>query len=236
MKSLTLGLDEGAEVLSVSALNREVRQLIEENLGLVWVEGEISNMARPASGHVYLTLKDETAQVRAAWFRQRQRGPAINFKNGDKVLAYGRVSLYEARGDYQLIADTMEAAGEGRLRAAWEALADAWTQRYSGISRIDDIDAADLDPGANRLLLGWDNALLPSTVRAFARDGQTLELNQLRLGEQRYQQQSSSIVLVDTDPQGVTIGFVGAPAPQTVEQLADNVETVVNEASDDQAD
>jgi hypothetical protein len=114
----------------------------------------------------------------------------------------------------------MPTAAPPEMRAAWEALADAWTQRYSGISRIDDIDAADLDPGANRLLLGWDNALLPSTARAFVRDGQTLERNQLRLGEQRYQQQTSSVVLVDTDPQGVTIGFVGAPAPQTVEQLA----------------
>ena len=114
----------------------------------------------------------------------------------------------------------MPTAAPPEMRAAWEALTDAWTQRYSGMSRIDDTDAADLDPGADRLLLGWDNALLPSAARLFVRDGQTLERNRLRLGERQYQQQTSSVVLVDTDPQGVTTGFIGAPAPQTVQELA----------------
>ena len=86
------------------------------------MEGEISNLSRPASGHIYLTLKDDTAQVSAAWFRQRQRGPAHQFKNGDKVLAYGRVSLYEARGNYQLIVEQLEAAGEGVLKRRFDAL------------------------------------------------------------------------------------------------------------------
>ncbi len=108
--------------ISVSELNRKARALLERGIARLWVEGEISNMARPASGHIYFSLKDETAQVSAAWFRQRQRGPAIGFKNGDKVLAYGRVSIYEARGNYQLIVEQMEPAGEGVLKQRFEAL------------------------------------------------------------------------------------------------------------------
>jgi exodeoxyribonuclease VII large subunit len=121
-KSLTLGLDESAEILTVSALNREVRQLIEQSLGLVWVEGEISNLARPSSGHLYFSLKDEKAQVRCAMFRQQNRKIGFEPANGLQVLVRGRVSLYEPRGDYQLIAEHMEQAGEGALRRRFEAL------------------------------------------------------------------------------------------------------------------
>jgi exodeoxyribonuclease VII large subunit len=108
--------------ITVSQLNRRAKTLLEAGIAKLWVEGEISNMARPASGHIYLTLKDEKAQVRGAWFRQRQRGPAISFKNGDKVLAFGQVSLYEARGDYQLIIEQIEPAGEGVLKQRFDAL------------------------------------------------------------------------------------------------------------------
>lgn len=108
--------------ISVSQLNRKARTLLEQGIARLWVEGEISNMSRPASGHIYFSLKDESAQVSVAWFRQRQRGPAIGFKNGDKVLAYGRVSIYEARGNYQLIVEQMEPAGEGVLKQRFEAL------------------------------------------------------------------------------------------------------------------
>jgi len=92
----------------------------------VWVVGELSNLARPASGHLYFTLKDESAQIRCAWFLQRQRGPTIGqrsgFKDGDRMLAFGRVSIYEARGDYQLIVEQLEPAGEGALRRQFEVL------------------------------------------------------------------------------------------------------------------
>ena len=111
-----------ARALSVSDLNRQAKTLLEDGLARVWVAGEMSNVARPASGHVYFSLKDERAQIRCAWFRQRQRGPAINLKNGDQVLAFGKVSLYEARGDYQLIVEQLESAGEGELRRRFEAL------------------------------------------------------------------------------------------------------------------
>ncbi|MDH3585742.1 MAG: exodeoxyribonuclease VII large subunit [Gammaproteobacteria bacterium] len=108
--------------ITVSQLNRQVKTLLERGVGRLWVEGEISNIARPASGHLYFRLKDESAQISAAFFRNRQRGPTHAFKNGDHVLAYGQVGLYEARGDYQLIVEQIEAAGEGVLQRRYEAL------------------------------------------------------------------------------------------------------------------
>jgi exodeoxyribonuclease VII large subunit len=120
--SLTLGLDGEREVLSVSALNRLVRQLIEDGLGMLWVEGEISNLARPSSGHMYFSLKDANAQVRCAMFRQSSRRLGFEPANGSQVLVRARVGLYEPRGDYQLIIEHMEQAGEGALRQRFEAL------------------------------------------------------------------------------------------------------------------
>lgn len=108
--------------ISVSDLNRKAKTLLEQGLARLWVEGEISNLARPASGHLYFTLKDAHAQLRCAWFRQRQRSPAISLKNGDQMLALGRVSIYEARGDYQMIVEQIEEIGEGELRRRFEAL------------------------------------------------------------------------------------------------------------------
>jgi exodeoxyribonuclease VII large subunit len=111
-----------AAAITVSQLNRQVKTLLEQGLARLWVEGEISNIARPASGHVYFSLKDASAQIRCAFFRQRQRGPTIGLKNGDQVLAFGRVSLYEPRGDYQLIVEQVEPAGEGALKRQFEVL------------------------------------------------------------------------------------------------------------------
>ncbi len=111
-----------AAAITVSQLNRQARTLLEQGLERLWVEGEISNIARPASGHLYFSLKDKSAQIRAAFFTQRQRGPTIGLKNGDQVLVFGRVSLYEARGDYQLIVEQVEPAGEGALKQQYEIL------------------------------------------------------------------------------------------------------------------
>lgn len=121
-KSLTLGLDQNIEVLTVSDLNREARQLIEAELGLVWVEGEISNFARPSSGHMYFSLKDDRAQVRGAMFRQANRRLGFAPRDGMQVLVRARASVYEPRGDFQLIVEHMEEAGEGALRRRFEAL------------------------------------------------------------------------------------------------------------------
>jgi exodeoxyribonuclease VII large subunit len=109
-------------VLTVSQLARQARIVIEEHLGAVTVEGELSNFRRPGSGHWYFTLKDDSAQIRCAMFAGRNRLVRLAVADGLKVRVSGRVSLYEARGDFQLIVDHMEAAGEGALRAAFEAL------------------------------------------------------------------------------------------------------------------
>ncbi len=110
-------------VYTVSRLNREARLLLEEGFPFpVWVEGELSNLARPASGHLYFTLKDEAAQLRCAMFRGRNRHLAFRPANGMQVLARGRLSLYEPRGDFQLVVEELEEAGEGRLRRELERL------------------------------------------------------------------------------------------------------------------
>lgn len=109
-------------VLTVSSLNRMARSLLEDGFPSVLVEAEISNLAIPASGHWYLTLKDERAQIRCAMFRGNNRSVRVRPANGMLVTVRGRVSLYEARGDYQLILDSMEEAGAGALQRAFEAL------------------------------------------------------------------------------------------------------------------
>jgi exodeoxyribonuclease VII large subunit len=110
------------EIYSVSRLVRETRAVLEGSFPLLWVEGEISNLARPASGHVYFTLKDEVAQVRCALFRTQRMRLRFHPENGQQVLLRARVSLYEPRGEFQLIAEHMEPAGEGALRLAFERL------------------------------------------------------------------------------------------------------------------
>jgi exodeoxyribonuclease VII large subunit len=108
--------------LTPSSLNALARDLLEGAFPLVWVEGELSGVSRPASGHVYFTLKDARAQVRCALFRQRHLRLSFTPVDGQQVRVRGRLSLYEPRGDYQLIADHLEPAGEGALRRAFEAL------------------------------------------------------------------------------------------------------------------
>ena len=112
----------GRAVLTVSRLNREVREILEHGMPPVWVEGELSNLARPASGHLYFSLKDDRAQIRCAMFRQRNRLNRFRPENGQQVLVRGRIGLYEPRGDYQLIVESMEEAGDGALRRQFEEL------------------------------------------------------------------------------------------------------------------
>jgi exodeoxyribonuclease VII large subunit len=110
------------EVYSVSRLNREVRVLLERGLGVVWIEGELSNFSQPASGHWYFSLKDRDAQLRCAMFRMKNVLVGFTPRPGMQVLIRGRVSVYEARGEYQLIADTLEEAGVGALKREFERL------------------------------------------------------------------------------------------------------------------
>lgn len=109
-------------IYTVSRLNREVRLLLERGLPAIWIEAEISNLARPSSGHWYFSLKDADAQIRCAMFRQRNSSVGFAPRDGMAVLARGRVSLYEPRGDYQLIVESLEEAGLGALQREFERL------------------------------------------------------------------------------------------------------------------
>ena len=109
-------------ILTVSQLNRATSRLLSEHFLSVLVEGELSNLSIPSSGHFYFTLKDATAQVRCAMFRTQQRRLTFKPENGRQVIIKAQVSLYEPRGDYQLIVEHIEEAGDGVLRRAFEAL------------------------------------------------------------------------------------------------------------------
>ncbi|MFT0212501.1 exodeoxyribonuclease VII large subunit [Pseudomonas sp. F1_0610] len=115
-----LGLDR--DILSVSQLNQRARHLLEDVFTQVWVEGELSNLARPSSGHIYFTLKDSQAQIRCALFKNNAAKVRNILRDGLAVRVCGRVSIYEGRGDYQMILERLEAAGDGALRLAFEAL------------------------------------------------------------------------------------------------------------------
>ena len=118
----TLATRPVKEIYAVSRLVREARIVLEGSFQLIWVEGEISNLAMPASGHIYFTLKDEAAQVRCAMFKTRNRNLRFTPKNGMQILMRVRVTLYEGRGEFQVLVEHMEEAGSGALQHAFEAL------------------------------------------------------------------------------------------------------------------
>lgn len=111
------------DIYTVSRLNRSAKQLLEGGFpGFIWVEGEISNLSLPASGHAYFSLKDTQAQIRCALFRAQLGRIDTKLQDGIRVVLRARVSLYEGRGEFQLIVEQLEEAGEGALRRALEAL------------------------------------------------------------------------------------------------------------------
>jgi len=112
------------DIYTPSRLNLEARTLLEGHFPLLWIEGELSNLARPASGHLYFSLKDARAQVRCAMFRNRNRVLRFRPADGLQVLLRARVGLYEGRGEFQLIVESMEEAGHGALQRAFEELRD----------------------------------------------------------------------------------------------------------------
>lgn len=116
------GTAPGRDVYTVSRLNREARALLERGFGMVWLEAELSNFSRPSSGHWYFSLKDTGAQIRCAMFRQRNMLAGLTPKDGQQVLVRGRISLYEPRGDYQLIVEHLEDAGQGALKREFERI------------------------------------------------------------------------------------------------------------------
>ncbi|HAI47096.1 MAG TPA: exodeoxyribonuclease VII large subunit [Stenotrophomonas sp.] len=115
-------MDRSAQILTPSQLNILARDLLEGAFPLIWVEAELGSVTRPASGHMYFTLKDARAQIRAALFKPKSQWLKFVPRDGMRVLARGRLTLYEARGEYQMVLDHMEEAGEGALRRAYEQL------------------------------------------------------------------------------------------------------------------
>lgn len=110
------------KIYEVSELTRLIKATLEDEIGEVWVEGEVSNMRRPASGHWYFTVKDENAQLSAVMFRNRQQEVKGELKDGIRIRIFGLISVYEKSGQYQIIAQVIEPAGIGNLQAAFEAL------------------------------------------------------------------------------------------------------------------
>ena len=104
------------QILTVSALNRQLKAALEQQWSRVWLSGEISNFASPGSGHWYFTLKDERSQLRCAMFRGRNSRVGFRPENGMQVLVRANVTLYEPRGDMQLLIDSMQPAGDGLLK------------------------------------------------------------------------------------------------------------------------
>ena len=111
-----------ANIFTVSRLNTTVRKLLEMEMGQIWLSAEISNFSQPSSGHWYFTLKDDGAQVRCAMFRNSNRRVTFRPQNGQQVLVRATITLYEPRGDYQLIAESMQPAGDGLLQQQFEQL------------------------------------------------------------------------------------------------------------------
>lgn len=117
-----IDISQAQEIYTVSRLNRAARLLLEENFLSLWVEGELSNFAAPQSGHWYFSLKDTTAQIRCAMFKPQNRRLTFTPQDGMHVLVKGRISLYEGRGEFQLLVEHLEEAGVGKLQKEFEAL------------------------------------------------------------------------------------------------------------------
>ncbi len=162
------------EVLTVSQLNQRARHLLEDVFPAVVVEGEISNLARPASGHLYFTLKDAGAQIRCAFFRQNAVRSRQQVENGIKVRLTGRLSIYEGRGDYQLIVSQMEAAGEGALRAAYEALKQQLLQE--GLFAAEHKQPLPRHPRRIGLVTSPSGAVIRDIISVFARRAPHIDL------------------------------------------------------------
>lgn len=161
------------EVLTVSQLNGRARLLLEDIFGQVWVEGELSNLARPASGHLYFTLKDARAQIRCALFRPNAlRYPKL--RDGQAVRLQGRVSVFEGRGDYQLIVESLEAAGEGALRLAFEALKAKL--EAAGLFAMARKKALPSHPQRVGIITSPDGAVLRDIISVFQRRAAHIEL------------------------------------------------------------
>src|SRR5262245_23849855 len=151
-----VGAVQRVPVLSVSDLNRLLRVSLEKDYAEVWVAGEVSSLRTPSSGHLYFCLKDRRSQIAAVVFRSLQRTLPFRVRDGLEVIAHGRISLYEPRGDLQLIIDTLEPRGVGSLQLALEQL----KQRLAAEGLF--------DPARKRPLPAWPRAVGVVTARSGA--------------------------------------------------------------------
>src|SRR6201998_3934642 len=122
MSQLTFNLQPGRQVLTVSELTARIRDLLAKNFTDIFVQGEISNCHEAQSGHIYFTSKDDRAQIRCVFFKQQQRGMKFRPEDGLKVSVRGSISVYEARGEYQIYVESLEPLGRGALQLAFEQL------------------------------------------------------------------------------------------------------------------
>nr|MBF0221151.1 exodeoxyribonuclease VII large subunit [Desulfobulbaceae bacterium] len=109
-------------IQSVTEINRSIKLILENGFSFISVRGEVSNIRKPYSGHLYFTLKDESSQLQAVLFKTQQRYLSKELANGDKIICRGRISVYEPRGEYQITVDSIEFSGEGELQLAFEQL------------------------------------------------------------------------------------------------------------------
>ena len=114
--------EEVRRVLSVSELTKKVKRQIEEGVGQIWVEGEITNLRRQSSGHIYFSIKDDNTQLSCVLFRGVRMSQRDTIEDGQKVVLQGSLTVYEARGQYQLIVKTVELQGIGALQVQFERL------------------------------------------------------------------------------------------------------------------
>lgn len=177
------------KIFTVSRLNQEVQRLLETGFGTLWLQGELSNFSRPASGHFYFSLKDSQSQIRCAMFKGRNRAVDFEPNSGDAVIVRGKLGLYSARGDFQLIVEHMEPAGAGKLQAAFEA-----TKR--------DLDAKGwFDAAAKRAL-----PVAPRTIGVVTSPTSAALRDVLQVLNRRYRQ--ARIIIYPT----LTQGSAAAPA------------------------
>ena len=119
-------LEGGRAVLTVSELTAELKDLVEANFAGFWLEGEISNLKLYPSGHIYFTLKDEDSQISAVMWKGVRSRLKFEPRDGDQVIVRGKLSIYEKRGNYQVVVEAMEPKGLGALQAAFEQLKKKW--------------------------------------------------------------------------------------------------------------
>ncbi len=193
------------EVLAVSELNRQAKRLLEGHFQQVWVQGEISNLARPQSGHWYFSLKDSKAQIRCAMFRNRNSLLRFKPAEGDELIARGRISLYEGRGDFQLIVDNLQPAGAGALQLQLEQLKEKL--RLEGLFDNDSKQTLPEHPRHVAIVSSASGAALQDILTVFKRRAPQVQLSVLPVSVQgagSAEQLTRAISLLSTGVQSLT--------------------------------